>query len=540
MSGKVFNKQVSLITATIVLIALNTFATEKPEVKALLADSLRIYNEVEQIKTQKKETVKELDEKRNTLRLKINLLQDSVFDEERRQHYKDNIVSAENQIAIHKAAIEFAKIADPDKRVELVQKYENQRKKILTEELRAAKPFGKRIDALEKETEGKQKIFEEVMKEYFCWPKKDYPVIVRTGIRARYHAGTVTYEWWDAEHKHQAFCSAQIKLTDSLSPRKDAEMLNDTFYVASLWPQSIEVRAGYFSIRFNMRDPDLWGEEKMCQYIRAFIDLERLAKMNPTASNEPTDDLFRKSIACSKRYRKIINEKKDVVKPLTTERVKVKTLKARLKKPPADSEQIRKDRDQIDFWAKECQSYRTRLEIGTLENPAERTALLKTLQTDKEKLDAEKMSIEKPYNNKIDTLTRGLKDKDSLLNDAMKVYFRTEPDGFEDLNETMTNASFSKARVSCSWKDENGDTDCTAMFFLRNPPTIPDNPKMLDNRYYVNMGGGEKDFIWLWVGNINVYFEVKDENKKWLKTQPINQLVKEFIHLEALGKVSEF
>ena len=536
MSGKVFSKQVSLVTTITFLIVLNTFAVENPEVKALLADSLRVYNEVEQIEAQKKAASKELSEKRSTLRSKINMLENSVFDEERVRHCRDNIAFAENQIAIRKAAIEFAKIADPDKRSELVQKYENQRKKILAEELLAGKPFKKQIDALKKQTERQQKLFEEVMKAFYRWPKKEYPAIVRTEVRSQFHAGNVRYEWWDAEHKHQAFCYATIKFTDNLLPQKDIEILDDKFHVTSLWPQMIEVRAGCFSVHFSIRDSDLWGREKMRRYISEFVDLDALAKIDYDGSSSPTDDLMRDSLAYSKKYRKIINEKNDIVKPLTAERVKVKQLKGILKPPPADSEQIRKEKDQIDYWAKECQSYRTRLEICTIKDPNERAALLKTLSVDKEKLDAEKKSIEKPYYDKKKALTRGLKVKDQVLNDVMKVYFHDQPDGYEDIGEMSTRAIFYRGRITCSWNDKNGDTACSAMFSLRNRPSVPDDAQMLDNRYYVDAGGGTKNFIWLWTGNIHVYFNIKD--KDWQGTEEIDQIIKKFIDLSGLEKIS--
>ena len=538
MSRKVFGKQASFLTAIAVLIVLNTFAAEEPEVKALLSDSLLVYNKLEQIKTKKKEAVGELNERLSTLRLKIKLLKEPVFDEEKIWHYKDNIAFSEDQISVNKAGIEFSKITDPNERTKLAQQYDDQRKRILAEELLAAKPFNKRIDALAKETEGKQKIFEEVTKEYFRWPKKDYPAIVRTEIKAKFHAGSVTYEWWDAEHKHQAFCYAQIKLTDPRPPQDNAEMLNDKFCIVRLWSQSIEVWVGCFSVQFNMRDPQWWGEEKMRRYIRDFVDLEGLARIDPDSGKEPADELVRGSLACSKRYRKIVNEKRDAVKPLTNKRVKVKQFKARLKKPPADSEQIRKDQDMIDHWGKECQSYRTRLEIGTLEDSDERTVLLETLHADQDKLKAEKRSIEKPYNDQMEVLTRGLKAKNPLLNNAMKIYFRTELDDYEDLGEMITRATFSKAKITCSWEDRKGDTVCSAIFFLRNHPPVPDDAEMLDNQYYVDSGGDKSDFIWLWIGNFHVYFDIKKED--WLQTERVDQIVKKFIDLSGLEKISMF
>jgi len=537
MPGKVFVKQTSLVVVT-ALVALNTSAGEKEQVKALLSDSLRIYNKLEEIKTQKKEATEKLDERLNTLRLKIKLLKGPVFDEERIRHYKDDIALAENVIAKHKAAIEFDKLTDSNERAKLAEKYEKERRRILAEELRAAKPFNKRINTIKKEVEDKQKIFEEVMKEYIRWPKEDYPAIVRTEIRAKYHAGSVTYEWWDTEHKHQAFCLAWIKLKEGPPPEDDAEMLDDKFHVVKLWPQSIEVQAGYCSVSFNIRDPEQWGKDKMGRYIRDFVDLDGLARIDPADGNGRLDELARGSLACSKRYRKIIYEKDDVVKPLTAERVKVKGLKAILQKPPADSEQLRKHREQIDFWAKERQDYRIRLEIGTLENPAERAALLKKLQADKDEIEVEKRSIEKPYNDKMRAMSRGLRKKDPLLNDAMKVYFLRPADGYEGLSEMSTSAMFLKAKITCSWKDKNGDTACSAIFFLRNQPSIPDNAKMLDNRYYLDMGGGMKDYIWLWIGNIHVYFNVK--KKEWRGTEEIDQIVKKFVDLSGLGKISVF
>ena len=108
MSRKVFGKQASFLTAIAVLIVLNTFAAEEPEVKALLSDSLLVYNKLEQIKTKKKEAVGELNERLSTLRLKIKLLKEPVFDEETIWHYKDNI-------AFHEISLPLLKVTEAAK-----------------------------------------------------------------------------------------------------------------------------------------------------------------------------------------------------------------------------------------------------------------------------------------------------------------------------------------------------------------------------------------------------------------------------------------
>lgn len=529
-----FAKQALLIPLATLFITLHTFGAENLQTKELLSESLHIYNELEQIKTQKNEATEELNESLKTLRLKINALKEPIFDQARIRHYKNNIGFAEDQIAVHEAAIEFATITDPQKRAELAQTYDKQREKILTEELQAAKPFSKRIDALEKETEGRQKIFAEAMKPFFRWPKEGYPAIVRTEIKAEYHAGTVTYEWWDAENTHQAFCYAQIKLTDK-TPSNNNKMLDDTYSITRLWAQTIEVQANCFKVILTMRNPDLWGDEKMRGYIKEFVDLDGLAQINPVDGKKQTEELIRGSLAYAKKYQKIRNEKMDIVKPLTDERVKTKYLISILKDPPIDNDQIRKEKEQIDFYLKERQGYQTRLEAGTLEGTAERTALLKTLQADKKKLDAQKRSTGKPYLEKKQALTRGLKEKDALLSDALKDYFHAHPEGFEGLGEMVIQTSFSRAEMSCSWTDAQDETVCWAILYLRNY----DDRNKIDNHTSIGgTGGGDRDFVWLWIGNIRLYFQSKNEDH--LQTEPIDRLVKKFIDLSGLEAISVF
>jgi len=98
---------------------------------------------------------------------------------------------------------------------------------------------------------------------------------------------------------------------------------------------------------------------------------------------------------------------------------------------------------------------------------------------------------------------------------------------------TSTKASFRKAMISCNWKDEQDNILCLAQLKLRRPPDIPENAQMLDGVYYISSGGNDRNFIWVWVGDFLVYFDVN--KKEWLKKEKVGEILKNFIDLSHLA-----
>jgi len=513
------------------LIAANASAIEYPELNEILSESLDIHNLCEKINHQRNAATEELDKKHKYFCSRITWLKQPSFSEERIRHYTDNIAMAKNSIEKLKTCIEFAKITDPNKRATLAQKYDNERQRLLAEEMKAGKPFSERIDELKREFEDKQEPFEQAMKSYCLLPTSNYPSITTTSVDAQFHSGTAKYKWLDKNNKLLAWASISIK--DKPVFEDAAEKFDNTFYITKHYPNNIEVWAGNFRVGLYIAKTEWFGKELIVKLTKNFIGLEGLANIDPADDNNSLDALVRGSLACSKRYRTIQNEKHSIVKPLTDKRVKVKALIRRLKKPPADSEQLKKDRSEIGFWAKELENYRGRLDIGTITDPNERAAMIVKLEAEKKKLDAERKRITKPYNDQYTKLLRGLQDKNQLLNDAMKGFFLKGEIRYEGISKTTTRARFSQATISSNWEDDQGNTLCSAQLQLRNPPNIPENPQMLDGVYYVSNGGNDRNFIWVWVGDFFVYFNVN--KKEWLEKEKVGEILKSFIDLPRLA-----
>jgi len=533
-----FRQEVQIMRTLIVqagfifLIAVSARAIDDADVSSLVSESLYTYNQYEKIIGEMKAATSDLDKRLQQIREKINWFKQPAFDDERIRGINSNITFARNQIAQIEALIEVAKITDPKERAKLVDKYEADRKRILAEEMEAGKPFRKRIDKLKQEVKDKQKPFDKAMKSYCLLPGSNYPAVASTSVSSTYHTGTLTYKWLDSDNKSLA--GAWISLKDKPVIKDNAEMLDDTFYVSSHSSISIKVWVGHFYVNFWVDKPEWREKERIAELIKDFVDLEGLAKIDPTRSDNSLNALAMGSLACSKRYRIIAKEWEDATKQLMAERVKVKMLKMRLGKPPADSEQLNKDRNLIDFYKKELKSNQNRLEVGMVTNPNERTARIVKLEAEKKKLDAERKKIAKPYDDRIKKLKSGLKDKGAALNDAMKRYLLTGGDAYPDINEISAKTTFYMGRISCSWKDADGNELCYARLSLRNNPAIPEDARMLDGLYYIDVSAG--NVIRVWVGNFQVYFDVK--KKEWQGKEDIGKALKQFIDIAGLAKIN--
>jgi len=516
----------------IIFIAAGACAVQDADVSGLVYESLYTYNQFEKVMGEMKAATSDLDERLRQVRAQINWFKQPAFDDERIRGINSNITYARNQIAQHQALIELAKITDLNKRAKLGDKYEADRKRLLEEELEAGKPFRKRIDKLKQEVKDKQKPFDKAMKAYCLLPQSKYPAVASTYVSIPFHTGVLTYKWRDSDNKSLA--RAWISLKDKPVIKDNAEMLDDTYYVSEHWPHRITVWAGNFHIFFAVQKDEWRGRERIAELIKDFIDLDGLAKIDPTRNDSSLNALAMGSLACSKRYHRISRERSDATSQLTAERVKVKTLKSRLKKPPADSEQLNKDRNLIDFYKKELKSSQARLEVGTVTDPNERRARIVQLEAEKKKLDAEREKIARPYEDKTKELKRGLKEKEAALNEAMKRYLLTGGDAYPDIDEISAKTTFYMGRISCSWKDANGNELCYAQLSLRNRPVIPEDARILDGVYHIsNMG---TNFIWVWVDNCQVYFDVR--KKEWQGKEDIGEALKHFVDLAGLAKIN--
>ncbi|MFC1676148.1 hypothetical protein ACFL3G_03670 [Planctomycetota bacterium] len=527
-------RKISIGIGLVLLITITVSAIKGSQLNELLSESLDTYNRYEKIRDQRRAASKGLNKSPLSVRSRIELLEQPAFDEEQIANAKyENIAFYRSQIAQLNAFLEIAKITDPNERAKLAQKYEKDRQRLLAEELAAGKPFRKRTDNLKDQVKDKQELFEKAIKAYCLLPKDIYPDIVSSSVDAEYHAGKLTYKWKDT-HNNRVIL-AWIWLKDKPVVKDDAQMLNSTYYVSRHNPNAMVVWAGNFRIDFHVAKTDWWGREKIVQYIKDLIDLDGLAKIDPTRSDNSLNALTMESMAYAKKYRVIRNETREVVNPIRDERVKVKMLKSRLKKPPAGTEQLKKDRDLIDNFTKELEACQKRLEIGLITDPNERAAMKMRLQSEKKKLGAEKKRIIRPYDDKIKKLRRQVTGKDSLLNDMMKVYFLDGGNGYEGISEKTTKTRFYQAVITCNWKDSDGNILCTARLRLRNKPVIPEGAQMLDGIYHVSSGGGDQTFIKVWAGNFNVFFKVKKQ--EWLEKEGIGEILKNFVDLPGLAKL---
>jgi len=531
-----FNRTIRVVFMFVVI----TFVAQKVcgDVNDLAAESLMLYKKVEAINADMKAASSDLDKGLKYVRYRIRRLKEPVLDDKKLKNCLNNIDQYKRWIAEREACIELAKITDANERAELLKKYDADRKRLLAEELAAGQPVRERIEELKEEVKDKEAAFEKAMKPYCLSPGQNYPAVAITMVSAQYYKGFVKYYWLDAGNKQLAY--ATIELKEKPAIKENAEMLDNTFYVSRHWSTLIEVWAGYFRIKFVTQKPVWRGREKIAKTIRDFIDLKGLAKIDAARSDNRLNALARGSLACSKkyaaRYTAIDPERRKATKELLAERLKVKTLMSRLRKPPAGSDQLTKDRQTIEYFKEELKLGQARLDIGRITDPNKRAAIIGKLQPQRKKLDAAKRKIARPYKDKIKELTGGLKDKNSALDKAMKQYLLKGGNAYPGVTDISTDAKFSKAAITCHWKDANGDALCFGELRIRDKPLIPEGARMLDGLYYISEGGGNWINMWVWAGNFHVFFQI--EKKQWQGKKRVGEMVKQFVDLKGLAKIN--
>jgi len=533
-----FNRTIRVVFVFVVI----AFAAQRVygDVNDLAAESLMLYKKVAAINAEMEAATRDLDKRLKNIRYRIRRLKEPVLDDKEIKGRLYNIDQYKLWIAERKACIELAKITDANERTELLKKYDADRKRLLAEELAAGRPFSKKIEQLKEKVKDKDKeaAFEKAMKQYCLLPGRSYPAVVRTTVSSHYYNGSVEYHWLDGGGKWLAW--ATIKLKQKPVIPEDAEMLDSTFYVSSHWPNNIVVWAGYFRINFLTQKPEWRGREKIAKIVRDFIDLKGLAKIDPKRSDNSLNALAGGSLACSKKYdakrAAIDQERREATKQFLAQRLKVKTLMGRLRKPPADSEQLTKDRQAIEYFGEELKLCQARLDIGRITDPNKRAAMMRNLKAEEKKLDAEKRKIAGPYKDKIKELTAGLRDKDSALNKAIKQYLLKGGSAYPGVTDISTDAKFSKAAVTCHWKDAKGNIVCFGELRIRDKPLVPEGAKMLDGLYYISEGGGDWINMWVWAGNFHVFFQI--EKKQWQGKKKVGEMVKRFVDLKGLAKIN--
>jgi hypothetical protein len=517
--------------AIIFLVAASACAAENADVSSLMSQSLKTYNQFEKIRGQMNAATSNVDERLMLIQAQKGWFKKPVPDDEEKRDINKDIRIHKNQISWFEARIEAAGITDPKERARLVDKYEADRKRLYGKELDAGKPFRERIDKLKKEFEDKQKPFDKDMKAYCLLPQSKYPDLASTDVSTTFHTGTLTYKWLDSDNKPLA--RARISLKDKPVIKDNSEMLDDKFYVSFHWTKKIDVWAGHFRVSFEPTKREWQEKEKIVEIVKDLIDLEGLAKIDPTRNDSSLNSLAMAGLACSKRYYRISREQSDTTGHLTDARERIENLKSSFQKPPADSEQLAEDRRLLGLYKNGLKKPLKRLEVGMVTNPNERKARIVELEAEHKKLWVEREKIAGPYYDKTRKIANGFKDQEAALNEVLKKYFLTGENAYPGIAEMSIETTFYNGRTLCIWKDADGKLLCIGSLLLRNKPAIPEDTRMLDGIYYIKDSG--TNFILVWAGRFQVFLKVF--KSQWRGKDKVAEVLKHFIDLAGVAKI---
>ncbi len=196
------------------------------------------------------------------------------------EEYQQDIRRLKQQIAHLELKMEMAKITDADRRKARVEELKTELKQLRAKEREVTKPFNDEISRLRAEMKGKAEPFTDAMKRFCLIPGEAYPDVVKTEVHATFHSAFTSYSWKNAEDKQLVW--AHVRLRDKPKVPKNARKLDGAHYIMSSSHQSLLTWAGHFQITFMMQKKGWQGAEKVEKALKCFVDVDGLAKIDPT------------------------------------------------------------------------------------------------------------------------------------------------------------------------------------------------------------------------------------------------------------------
>jgi hypothetical protein len=254
------------------------------DVNELVRRSLKAYTEKEAIGAEMRKATANESARMSALWSAISALKKPAPDAEKVKGYEHSMEYARTQIAMYELLIELAKITDPAKRAEKLKEVEAERKTIREKQRELGKPFNDRISELGRAADADAKAFDDAMKAYCLTPGGEFKGAVPKSTRATPSDAFISYNWNDADGKQVAW--AHLRLRDKPETRKDAKLLDGKHAITSHSGSSMWVWVGHFKVAFIMSKKEWQSKEMIAKAVKAFIDLDGLAKLDAAPEAE--------------------------------------------------------------------------------------------------------------------------------------------------------------------------------------------------------------------------------------------------------------
>ncbi len=289
-----------LIWLTLLAVVLSTTHTLGATDEALVALSIRTYQEVEAIRSEMRDAASDLADKKRAYELAIRELDappktpdqlDKLAAGIKRhaaiiKHGQDGNGSeasiAYSQKRVHDLSLilEASKLKTDAGREAFRQKYQP-RIDELTNKIQAIQaPYRVRIQDTQQPVRAENGALAEMIRTHFKTPNAAYPDSSVGQVNATVYMAFAASHWSDRNDKQIAWAHIRIRSLDEIEDYHRENLLDGKYPIQSLSDGSIWVWAGHFLITFVADDDSLKGKENIQQAIHQFIDLEGLAAIS--------------------------------------------------------------------------------------------------------------------------------------------------------------------------------------------------------------------------------------------------------------------
>lgn len=286
-----------LIWLILLAVLLSTTNTMGATDEALVALSIRTYQEVEAIRSEMRDAASDLSDKKRAYELAIRELDAPPKTSDQldklaagiKRHVAiikrargDNgseasIAYSQKRVRDLSLILEASKLKTDAEREAFRQKYQP-RIDELTDRIQATQsPFQVRIRDTQMPVHAENDALAEMIRTHFKTPDSAYPNSSVGQINATVHMAFAASHWDDRHDKQIAWAHIRIRSLDEIEDYHRENLLDGKYPIQSLSDGSIWVWAGHFLITFVADHDSLKGKENIQQAIHQFIDLDGLA-----------------------------------------------------------------------------------------------------------------------------------------------------------------------------------------------------------------------------------------------------------------------
>ncbi len=273
---------ISTVLFVLLIVVVPAGQAVSDEVNDLAAESLAVYQRVEEIKARKGDATREQTKRITEINSRRKELRPEIVQKYQRriEQFTVQIERVKEKIAQLQGKIEAFEKADPDEMKAQDTRLSGELGDLQAEQRRLALPFDEQIETVKRTVSGKKEAYEQAIGKHILIPGKPYAEVAKRYVLAPFGGTIIACNWKNAEGKDLAW--SHIRLRDKPAIHSRLPRLDETFLVTSHSNDRIWVWAGHFQVIFVVKKKEWQGKENVAEAVKAFVDLKGLAEIDAT------------------------------------------------------------------------------------------------------------------------------------------------------------------------------------------------------------------------------------------------------------------